>query len=250
MAANASYDTNVDFRVAFAQAVKNNPALLALFVAEGGLPRDLDAIVKHGTDATALNSLQGCAGSASAAATLALARAWVTLQDEYKRIMGIVQAVNDELAENPANAELCAELTGILKNETEVTIVEVERIDEKGNKVKEARKRTSVPAIRSEIESDLTRLEAATGAHEALLERQVPKERITRNRKAAQDLKGKLTDTVVSKAKRKAATGEESAAVRRMRRKYAAVFRILGRAAKGNKELTDLLAAASRQGRK
>lgn len=246
MPPNTNYTVNVDARVGVMQAILDNAPLLEAFEAAGGLRMDLEEIITHGQDAAALNALQGSATTTSADATLEVARNWTALQDEYKNVMAIVQAVIPALEQSPGNGPLCAELKGILKNETAVTIVELDKVDEEGKPIKVARKVVSVGAVRGEIESDFTRLEAAEGAHAALGARRVPKARLTAGKQAAKALKGKLTDATLAKAKRKAATAGEGEAVRRMRKKYASVFRILGRAARSEKAIADLLKTAAR----
>jgi hypothetical protein len=242
MAYQTNFTANVDHRVVAAETIHKKTELRALFEKYGGLSSDLEEIVAMGNSAAALNALQGTTTGLSVAATQELAVKWANLQVEYKTVMGVVDAVLHELSKVAGQEATCVELAAILKDETPVTVTEVTK---DGATKKVTRKVKSLANVRAEVESDFTRLEALTGAHEALAKRKVTRERLAAGKKAAAALKEQFGETAVKRAARKGATKTESGAVADMKRKWGSIYRILGRAALESPEIAGLLKVAA-----
>ncbi len=61
MGRGSSFNSVVAGRTSAASKVLNTAELLTKFVVSGGLKSDLDAIIRHGEEAAALNQMQGAA---------------------------------------------------------------------------------------------------------------------------------------------------------------------------------------------
>lgn len=243
-----SYNSTVEARTQTARQILNSPDLLKLFLAHGGLKRDLEKIVEYGETAEAHNQAQSGARAAGGAATETVLRGFVGAQKEYTAIMAVTQAVLHDLREANADPGAIAALEQILVNEAEVHIRQIEKDAADGTKGKKAQvKSLAQEAVRAEIQKDAQALLDLKAAHKAFADRNVGTGRIQALHDAADGLKGKLADRVVKKAGGKAVTEDEHAAVKAQKAKWGAIYRILAAVGRDDARVAALLATAKKK---
>jgi len=223
----ASYTFNgiVAARTRGAAFIQSTPELLAKFVDNGGLSRDLEVVVAQGKAAEDANLGQSVAFAADLAATENVGQSFADLQRDYKAVMAIVRATRDDLDDAGAPAEVISGVDGILGDETAVHIKTIR--GEGDSKIKKALKKESQEAVRAEIRKDAGALLDSPAIGEALAARRVDVARLTKLRDDADALAGRLATRVADKAARKAHTAAESAAVKAQSKKWSGIYRIL-----------------------
>jgi len=223
--ASYAFDTTVAARTRAAEHLQADPELLALFIARGGLARDLEVIAEKGHLAENANLGQSIAAAGGEAATANVGTSFAALQHDYKAVMAVVRAVRDDLEDATAPAEVLEKVDRILADETAVHVKTVK--GEGDGTIKKALKSASQEAVRSEIRKDAAALLQDGVLVQALAARQVDLARLTKLKDDADALAGKLATRIADKSERKLATAAETAAVKAQRRKWGGVYRIL-----------------------
>jgi hypothetical protein len=223
--------------------VLDRPALLVEYQSGGGLPEDLEFVQVRRWEAEAANQRQGVAGSVAAAATAEALRQFGALQEEYSRVMAVVQAVREDLAAAGAPGDLLLRLDGIMANEAQVRVVTSVAPEGK----RRVRRKVSHEAIRAEVARDARSLMDLTGVHAALGRRRVDLARLRALLDDAVALSGKLATPAEKRGARKAITVEERAAVAALNRRWGACYRLLRPLAARDAGLAELLKKAARK---
>lgn len=211
MAGTNAFNSTVAARTRAANQILTTPELLAIYVAIGGLPSDLELIRDTGLRAEAANLAQSTSHATGNAATITLLAAFASLQKEYSAVMAVVKAVIHDFERTSGPADVIEGLRHILVNEAELA-VQVET-GEDGKKKRTTRRSTTQEALRAEIEKDAGALLALTGAHAALRARKVDTPRMQALQNAARELSGKLSDRAAKKGAKQNATSDSGFAL-------------------------------------
>lgn len=245
MAGNVAFNPVVAARTRAAQQILSIPELLAAYQTEGGLEKDLATIRDQGLLAEALNLAQGQAQGSGTGATATLLARFAELQREYARVMAVLHAVREDLAESAAPEDLLAQVDKILVNEAALTVITVTSPDGKETRKKPTRSQAH-EALRAEIEKDARALHALDAVHEPLAARKVDSPRLKKLADSAADLAGKLSDRVAKKGAAKGATQAERDAVAAQKKKWSSCYRILAGLAATDARADALLKDAAR----
>jgi hypothetical protein len=239
----SGFNSTVAARTRAAKEIVDTSDLLSKYLDLGGLKRDLEAIVSAGLDAEAANLGQSQAKAAGKGATVDVLVTFASVQKEYSAVMGVVQAVQADLARSGGSAELTVRLDGILTNEAELSVKVYET--EAGTKRKASRS-ASQEALRAEIAKDAAALLDLTDVHPFLTERRVDSARLEGLKKSAEDLSGLLADRAAAKGAAKTSSKEERDAVSRQRDVWGACYRLLHALSDKDERVRSLLAQAKR----
>jgi hypothetical protein len=153
-----------------------------------------------------------------------------------------VQAVEHDLQQADASADVLASLRAIRANEAEVHLHSV-TVD--GATKKRASRSVAQEALRAEIEKDAVALGALKPAAAALARRKVDSKRLARLATSARALAGGLGDRALAKGAAKTATQAERAAVAEQTRSWGACYRLLAALGRKDERVRLLLAAAT-----
>lgn len=227
-----------------AQQILATPELVALFVAVGGLPADLDAVVAAGREAEANNLNQGSSFTDGKVATLAVQTAFAAIQREYQGVLGPLRAIQGALERSGAPTELITRLEEIIANRASVIVTEDVPLDGAKPAKKSAKRSESHESVRAEIERDATALLGFSEILNALKDRQWPVARVTKLQADARALSGKLGDRAAKKGAAKEASLKERQAVALQSSVWDSIYDLLASVARKDARVAVLLKEA------
>jgi hypothetical protein len=223
--------------------VLERPVLLAGYVELGGLPEDLALLRDKALEAEACNQRQGVAGHVAVGATAEALGAYRAVQQEYVKVMAVVEAVAGDLREAGAPVTLVRQVEGILANEAQTSFSPPPVPGAK----RRATRKQSREAVRAEVARDAQALLDLTDVHGLLARRRVDLPRLERLRAGAAALSGKLAFPAQKRGARKAVTQEERQAVAAQAHKWVTCHRLLRTLAGQDGGLAELVKRAARK---
>lgn len=245
MGASNAFNDIVAARTRTAEHILGNPELLKLYESNGGLAEDLERIRMAGRRAEAMHQAQSSAQAAAAAATQVINERLASLQQEHRKVIGIVQAVRHDLERANAEIELLHALDKVMKNDGQVIVRTV--TSKKGETLRKAAPARTQEALRAEIHKDASALMELTPAHPALAKRKVDVVRLQCLLETAVALSDDLAERAARKGTMQATTREEHAAVIAQKERWSAVYRLLSALGNRDERVKQLLLDARRR---
>lgn len=246
MAVLTAFNDTVAARTRAVSQILISPELLALFKAQGGLVEDLEHIRDAGLRAETLNQAQTDQQALGKAGTKTVLERFGALQNEYGRVMAVLEATRLDLARSGGPTELLSAVDQILRNETQVHIVSTPSADDTAA-ARKAKKALSQEAVRAEIQKDAAALVALEAAHAALAKRLVDKARLMKLAEEAAALSGHLAERAERKGAAKLASAAEREAVKAQKEHWGAIYRILAAVGRADARVGVLLGEAKRR---